>query len=335
MAFVFPTSAELKQVEQIKIPRLTAARPVFEIVPMVDVEAHLLEWEQEGDWVGLQQVRGLGGAFTRVKKVGLNRFAVVPGVYGEFMDLDELEVTTMREIGSWDRPIDVSRKVMRLQDQLLSRRLDRIEYIIWTLLTTGTYAISGDAGVLHTDTYTLQTYAAGTAWATVATSAPIGDFRAVKLLARGKGVSFGRKSWAWMNQVTFNSMMGNTNANDLGGRFQVVGGGLSRSPEHATNILQDEDLPGVRIYDEGYYTDTGVWTPFIANNKVVVTGMRQDGSPIADYALTRNANNPGAAPGSYTEVIQRQEPPKRVEVYDGHNGGLRVYYPGALVIMTV
>ena len=24
-----------------------------------------------------------------------------------------------------------------------------------------------------------------------------------------------------------------------------------------------------------------------------------------------------------------------VEVYDGHNGGLRVYYPGAIVIMTV
>lgn len=335
MAFVYPTSAELREVEQEKLPRLIANRPVFEIVPIEESDSHLVEWEQEDNWTGLQQIRGLNGPFNRVKKVGAKRYAVIPGVYGEYMDLDELEMTTRREIGTWDRPVDIRREVMRMQDRLLERRLDRIEKILWDLLTTGTYSVSGDGGVLATDTYTLQTFTSTVAWATAATATPIADFRSVALLARGKGVTFGMKSTAWMNRVTFNKMVANTNANDLGGRFQIVGGGKPRSEANTTDILTAEDLPRVRVYDEGYLDDSGTFQPYIANDTVVVVGARTNGAKVADYAMTRNSNNPGTAPGPYTDVIESKEPPKRVSVYDGHNGGPRVYFPSAIVVMDV
>lgn len=334
MAFVYPTSAELREVEQVKLPRLLEGRVGFDIIPTVDVDAHLLEWEQEDNYTGLQQVRGLGGPFNRVKRVGVNRYSMAPGVYGEFMDLDELELTTRRQLGTFERPVDVTDLVARRQEQLLVRRLDRIEFIIWTLLATGTYSISGDAGVLHTDTYSLQTYAAGVAWGTVATATPIADFRAVQLLSRGKGVSFGAQAKAYMNRVTFNNLMGNTNANDLGGRFNFAAGSI-RSGQALENILAGEDLPMPVPYDEGYLDDAGTFQPFIPNSKAIVVGRRQSGAVIADYAMTRNANNPGMAQGAYTEVIEQQEPPKRINVFDGHNGGIRFYFPSGVVIMSV
>lgn len=333
-AYDFPTSAELEEVEKVKLPRLTEERLGFRVCPMVNVEAHLLEWEQEDDWTGLQNARGMGGPFTRVKKKGVNRYAVVPGVYGESMGLDELELTTKREIGTFGRPINVRAEVMRLQDRLLERRLDRVESIIWTLLGTGSYSVSGDDGPIHVDSYSLQTQAAAVAWATVATATPLVDFRAVALKARGKGCTFGRQATAYMNRVTFNNLVANTNANDLGGRF-TYGGNPFRGVEDVNRILAQEDLPVIAVYDEGYLTDAGVWTPFIANSKVIVVGRRTNGSKVMDYAMTRNANNPNLAPGPYREVIERREPPKGIDVYDGHNGGLRVYFPSAICILTV
>jgi hypothetical protein len=60
-----------------------------------------------------------------------------------------------------DAPIDVSDLVLRAQDQLMGRELDRIEQIIWALLTTGTFSVllpSGATG--FTATFTLATYSA-------------------------------------------------------------------------------------------------------------------------------------------------------------------------------
>jgi hypothetical protein len=52
--------------------------------------------------------------------------------------------------------------------------------------------------------------------------------------------------------------------------------------------------------------------------------------------MTRNANNPGAAPGAYQKVVDNTDDvPRTVIVHDGHNGGPVVYYPSAICVMTV
>lgn len=334
--FTYPTSAELTQIEQDKLPRLTANRPIFDFFPINSVDSHILAWEQLDNYTGLQQVRGLNGDPPRVNALGGKRYVMEPGVYGEFRRIDELELTVRRQWGTWAQPVSIDDLVMGAQDHLLGRRVDRIEYILWTLVVTGTFAVAGPSGaVIHTDAYTTQTHTASD-WGTPGTATPLADFRAVQLLSRGRSVSFGPESVAVMNRTTFNLLVANTNANDLAGRFTVLQNTL-RSAGNISMILAGEGLPRIAIYDEGYIDEAGAFQLYIPNDKVILFGQRTSGARIGEYRMTRNANNPGLAPGPYTRVIDRGEQivPRSIEVHDGHNGGPVIYFPGSIVVMSV
>jgi hypothetical protein len=339
--YVFPTSAELRRIEQDKLPNLIQQRPIFDIMPIETSDSHILLWEQEDNFVGLQQIRGLNGQPGRVKKTGAKRFVMQPGVYGEFTTIDEQELTERRQWGTFNQPVTIDDLVMREQDRLLGRRLDRVEQIGWTLLTTGTFSVAGPDGLIYqTDTFALQTASAAVAWATAATATPLADFRAVQLLSRGHSVRFDQSARAYMNRVTWNNFIKNTNAADFGGK---KGMGLQSltSIGDANTILTGEGLPNIVIFDGGYLDDTATFQPFIANAKVVVVGQRTDLGKIAGYRMTRNANNPGMAPGAYSEVIDRgdagsgRQIPRTIEVHDGHNGGPVIYFPSGIVILSV
>lgn len=337
MSFLYPTSVELTTIAQDKMPRMIANRPIFDILPVRKVDTHTLRWEQKDNYVGLQQVRGLGGEPPRVKRIGSKTYQMDPGVYGEKSDIDEIELTTRRPFGQWDGQVSIEDLVMELQDQLLLRELDRIEQIGWTLLTTGTFSISGPGGVvMHTDSFTLTTYAAGVAWGTSATATPLADFRAVKLLGRGKSVNFGTGAVAYMNQTTANQLLTNTNANDLAGR-RTSGLASVASMADVQTLLAGEDLPRIVVYDEGYIDESNTFQLFIPNNKVVVVGQRPAGQTVGEYRMTRNASNPGMAPGSYTKVVDNGDEavPRLITVHHGHNGGPVLYFPSAIVVMTV
>lgn len=342
MPFAFPTNRELSQIAPEKIARASAERVGFQIMPMRDVPAAIIQWTQRDNYFGLQQLRGLDGAPTVVKPVGSRSFSYTPGIYGEFMTVTETELTTRAGSVSDDVPIPVSDLVLERQDQLLVRELDREEQIIWTLLTTGTFSIALPGGSIgFTDTFALQTYTASPTWATVATAVPLLDFRAVQLLGAGKGVNFGAGATAYMNRVTANSLLANTNASDLAGKRQANGATFN-SVGDINRILLDQDVPTVVVYDEGYYDATNTFTRFIPNNKVVVVGRRGAGERIGEYLKTLNANNPNRAPGSYTFTVDRanavngeKRVPPNIEVHQGHNGGPVIYYPGSVVVMTI
>jgi len=333
--YIFPTNQELKQVEQDKLPALTTNDPIFQHFPMVDVDSHVLSWEQRDNYKGLQQVRGLNGQPKRVNAIGGKRFTIEPGIYGEFMPIDELELTTRRQWGTQDMPINVEDLVMEKQDQLLNRRLDLIKSVLWKLATTGTFTVLNDQGIqLYAGTFALQTASASVAWGTSATAKPLGDFRAVQLLSRGHSVSFGSGATAYMNRVTFNKMISNTNAADLAGR-RTSGLNTVLNLEEVNKVLMGEDLPQVAVWDDGYINDAGTFVPFIADDKVAIFGVRPGNQVLGDYAMTRNANNPNLEPGSYTKVVDNEDDvPRRIIVHDGHNGGPRIYFPSAIVILS-
>lgn len=335
--YVYPSAAEIQQIAQDKMPRLTQDRPIFDIFPVRSVNESLLIWEQLDNFKGLQSVRGLSGQPARVTPVNLRQYQMQPGVYGEFIPINELELTTRRVAGTFGSPIDITDLVLEKQDQLLNRRLDRIEYIGWTLLATGTFSVSApNGGVLHTDTFSIQTYSAGVGWSTSATSTPLADFSAVQLLSRGHSVDFGASATAFMNRATFNYLRSNTNSADLYGR-RTQGLGTFNNLQGINQLLMGDDLPKVVVYDQGYLDDSGTFQPFIPANKVVVVGKRPAGQPIAEYRMTRNANNPDLAPGPYMRVIDTGEIsiPRAIEVHDGHNGGPVIFFPSAVVVMSV
>src|SRR5262249_18359917 len=157
-------------------------------------------------------------------------------------------------------------------------------------------------------------------WATFATATPLMDFRNVKLYARGYSMTFGAGSKAYMNQGTTNVMLANTNAQDLYGRRSQ---GLSTLNTLAlvNELFTGEGLPNVVPYDEGYYDESGTFQLFIPNNKVVVVAKRANNAALGQFRLTRNANNPGAAPGAYTKIIDEGEfkVPRTIQVHRGFN----------------
>lgn len=342
--FGYPSNAELALIEQDKLPRLIADRPIFQDFPIVTADAALVMWEQRDNWTGLQQARGLNGAPPKVARIGASRFQMQPGVYGEQLDIDELELTTRRAYGSFASPVAIDDLVMEAQDLLLGRRLDRIEAIIWTLFTSGTFSVPGPNGaIVHTDTFSLQTYAASVAWTTSATATPLANLRAIQLLARGHSVNFGAQAKIYMNRVTANSLLANTNTNDVAGR-RTGGFGTFNSIAELNTLFTMDDLPNVVVYDEGYLTEGsvvssppyGTFTPFIPNGTAVVVGKRPGGAPVGQYKMTRNANNPGLAPGAYMKVIDLGETtvPRSIAVHDGHSGGPAIMYPTAVVTVS-
>lgn len=335
--FTYPSNAELNEIAQILTPRLVAGRPIFDIMPVRNVNSSIIMWEQKDNYVGLQQLRGLNGQPPKVQMVGAKQYQMRPGAYGEFMDIDEIQLTERRPLGTFTGSISLDDLVRERQDQLLVRRYDRLEQIGWTLLTTGTFSVATLSGAIaHTDTYTLQTATASVAWATSATATPLADFRQIQLLGRGKGVQFNANAKAYMNRITANTFLANTNANDVAGK-RTDGLANIMTMEQVNTLLTGEGLPNLVIYDEGYLNDVGTFVPFIPNNKVVVVGRRNTGDPIMEYLMTRNANNPNMEPGPYMKVIDDGDRavPRTVEVHDGHNGGPVIYYPGAVIIMTV
>jgi hypothetical protein len=333
--FVYPNAITLQTINQELAPTLEGNRAIFDFMKTRDVDSPFVAWEQKNNYIGLQQVRGINGAPSRVKAVGGSRFVMEPGYYGEYLLIDERELTQRRAWGSFATSIDITDLVREKQDQLLQRRYDRIEWMGWTLATTGTFSVSDGSSVLHTDSYTTQTYSAGVPWATVATATPLADFRAIQLKGRGYSLDFGARAKAYVNRTTLNAMLSNTNAADLAGRR---GAGLSgiNSLAQANELLAMDDLPTLVPYDRGYIDDNNAFQLFIPNNKMVVVGARTDNDPVMEYLFTRNVNNPNMEPGPYMRVIDDDDDiPRTVQVHDGHNGGIALYHPAAFVVATI
>lgn len=337
--YTYPTTAALMEIEQDLRPRLERDRPVFEIMPTEEVDEFFIAWEQKDNYTGLQHLRGLDGPPSRVQKVGAKRYLYEPGVYGEFIQLNERELTVpIRALGSWGDRMDLTQVIMGHQEHLIQRELDRIESTLWTLLTTGTFTIT-DNGLTHKDTFDLTTYDAST-WSSVTTATPLADFRAINLLGRGHSVSYGAGSVAWMNQTTANNLLGNRNAADLGGQLSVSINGIqpiTRNLATIESMLVGQGLPRLRVYDGGYLSDAGVFTLYIPDGKVVLIGQRPGAQRLGAYRYVRNATNPDLSPAPYTKVIDRGDNhvPRTIECHKGHSGGPLLWWPGAIVLLDV
>jgi hypothetical protein len=339
--FTYQTNAELNEIAQDKLPRLESARPIFDLMPMEDTDASVIIWEQQDNYTGLQNLRGINGSLPLIAQTGSKQYVERPGYYGEGEMIDEIQLTERRQRGTFGTPINVQDLIAEKQDKLLQRRLDRIEWIGWTLFTTGQFFVATKNGaVAHQGAYTLQQYTATVPWATSATAAPLADLSGVQLLARGHSVNLGSQATAWMNRKTFNNLRSNTNAADLYGR-RTSGLSTANNLNSINQIFSDDDLPSIRIYDEGYLPDGGgALVTFIPDATVLVTGKRPAGQPIAKYKMTRNANNPSMAPGAYMYISNKtgeeaEGNAPSIGVFDTHNGGPIVLFPSAMVVMHV
>lgn len=333
--FTYPSNAEINEIAQAKLPRLEQDRKIFEIMPIEEKDASLILWDQRDNYTGLQNLRGINGSPPLIRKTGAKQYQERPGYYGEGELIDEIDLTERRKLGTFGEPASIDDLTMQIQDKLLQRRLDRIEWIGWTLLTTGQFVVSTGLGtVAHQGAYALQSYTAAIPWSTVATATPLGNLRAMKLLGRAFSTVFNRTSTLYINQVTANNLISNTNAADLYGR-RTSGLGTFNNLLEINQLVMGDDLPTIEVYDEGYLNDSNTFVPFIADGKGVLVGKRPANAPVAKYIMTRNANNPTMAPGAYMYIKDYREEgdAPSIGVYDTHNGGPIVEFPGSIILV--
>jgi hypothetical protein len=339
--YLYPTAREMRALGAELVSQLTLNDPLLgRVFPITTVNSPMLQWSVDADGYGLQQLRGLDGAPLHVTRIGATNYVSEPGYFGEFETIGERELTLRAGSFAGEGTVDVTDLVVQCQRQLTERRIRRIRQIGWTLLTTGTFSVTGKGSTLtYTDTFTLQT-SAGSAWGTAASGTPLSDLRTVQALGSQYGVNFGSSAVAIMNRVTANKMLQNSNAADLGGR-RTTGGGTVNSLDNVNRITLGEDLPTIVIYDDGYKNDSGTFTKFIPNDKTVVLGTRNDGDRIGEWRMTRNMVNPNGAPGVYEFVKDYirginapKEVPPKIEVHAGMNGGPVIFRPNAIVILT-
>lgn len=336
---LYPTNAAMRVIGPAKVARAAEERLGFKILPLRQKKVAILTWQQRDNNRGLQQLRGSGGTPAKVDRRGWSKKLVEPGYFGEYTVIEEDELNK-RAGANPDAAVDASDLVLADQDLLTQRELDLIEYIIFRLLVAGTFTITGPTGLVYTETYGVQTHT-GSDWSTSGSATPMKDLRTVRSTKGvGKGLNFGRGAMAIMNSITAQYMFDNSNSADLGGKFQN-GSALNIDQNSIDRVLVAQDLPDIVIYDEGYYDESNTYQYYVPTDKVAIVGKRRDGEELGEYTQTINQYAPNGVGGydfikdSFKGINCAREVPGQIQVHKGHNGGVQMWHPGGVVVMSV
>ena len=331
-------AVRVKEVFATYVQRSEDTRLGMQLFPQVEKDATSLIYERHDLLRGVQAARGLNGPTQPAVMPGYSTYSSDPAYYGDHIALIEKDLVERRKVGDWDTFDSQGELTDRAANYLERRYCDRIEKNAFDLCINGSYDGQDAQGrQKYFDIYAIGKYTPGTLFSDTANSTPLAYFRTTIATAE-KGVSVDFRSGEMlMNRATLNTILSNTKAGDLGDRRFDVGQTLN-SVDELNDILIANDLPKVRIYNEGYYPEpSGAFTRFIPDGKILILGKRTDGEPIGEYWLTRAAQN-GGKPGYWVDVVDMttgvgSDPPK-VLVKAGHNGGPKLFYPEAVISIT-
>ncbi len=331
-------AARVRKAMATYVRRSEETRLGLQLMPPTNQDATQIIYERDALLRGVQAARGLDGATQPAKLPGFDQFASDPAYYGDHIRLSEKDLVERRQAGDWMAFDNQGTLTGKAAEYLERRQGDRMEKNVFDLLVNGSYDGQDAQGrSKYFDIYAIQRYTPGTLFSNLSGSSPLTFLRDTIATAElGVSVDF-RGGEMLMNRVTLNLILSNTNANDLGGKRFDIGQTLN-SVEELNDILLANDLPKVRLYNEGFYPDTGGFQRFIPNGRIIILGKRTDGEPIGEYWLTRAAQN-GGRPGWWTDVVDNTSgalaDPPHVLVKAGHNGGPKLWYPEAALSLTV
>lgn len=351
--YVYPNAFEQYEVNADLVNRAKEGRIGLQLFPDAPKDVFEVRWWQKDNAYGLMQIRGLDGRPAYVERLGMNQFVHKPGVYGEYTTITETELLTRAAPLTPNQMMDVTALTTDATNLLAQRQEDRKEANVWTLIGTGTLSINGpgpQGPPLYSVTFPIQTYIAPVSWATLSTAAPIVNLQTIQQKAVGHGTKFDATSTMYMNQVTANRLINNSNTADFGGRRDSFGATINNI-EGFASYFQAQNLPKLVVYDEGYQNQQVAgpisnaatqFTKFISDGLVIIVGKRPNNEPLGHVHICPSANNPGNAAGPYSFIKNYglginapKEVPARLEVHAGWSGGLALEYPSGVVAMSV
>ena len=336
MSFVYSPNRALRAVAQKLIDKTAASNPFTRWFPLRETQYAMVQWERKDSTYGLMAGRGYNGKPPKVAGLGSDRKTKVPGVYGESLPIDELELTTRAQPATYGLPVNIDDLIIERTKQGRTRMFNRMILHIVTLLTTGRYVAKDAKGaVIEEDAITPQIYTPTHLWSDLTNSTPWADFQALALLDLGLSVMFNQQSVAVMTQKTFNYYRQNQNQDDIAGRKTKFGATYNNLGD-INELHQDDGLPQILIFNDSYLDDSNTAQRYLLDGYVIVMGKRSDDEPLGEFILTRNASNKDFGSQLYYEVIDKQfGQPRSIEVQMGYNGGLAVYQSEAIIVMKV
>lgn len=336
-----PTAAELDRIQMELFPRYLEGRVGLEIMPFRTTDRDMIVINQPDIFKGMQQYRDLGKPTLPAPEYNPygNYCEVKPGYWGEHSPpIGEMEMTRWGSQNiACPGNLDITEWITMKQQQLLERRANRIEYNIWQTLVFGRYTALNESGqVVFEQNFNVQSITVPINWLNFAGSFPLRDFRTIQLLGRGTSARFDTCARAYMNRITANALMSNTNPNDVG-RVGLSACCVFMSPEQINQQFAAQGLPQIVIYDQGYVDDAGTFFPYIPDGYVIIVGCRPANVPPGYYWLTRNAVNCSVSSGFWQKLMDtcEREISRKITVADGHNGGPALEYPRMVVSMRV
>lgn len=339
MGCLYPTNAEVMALQQELFPRFSVGRLAFNILPFKTTDYSQIIFQQPDIFRGMQPWRGLDKP-TQTPKDKWNPFGkmlgVEPGYWGEHDYITEEFMTRAAQPGTCADVIDLTEQVARRQERLMERRFNRVEFLIWQALVYGKYeALSTNGQIIHQAYYNVQQVAASVPWSDFANSTPLADFRCIQLRGRGTSTSFGPDAIAYMNRVTANCLFKNQNPADVG-KAALTACCTFMGPDIVNQQFAAQGLPRIDIYDEGFVAEDNNFYPYIPDGKVVIIGRRPGGVPVGHYFLTRNMTGCTPTSGFSQKLVDTcdREVPRRISIYDLHNGGPALEYPRAVVVLS-
>lgn len=326
--------------------------PIFQKFPIRQLNAARLRWSIKENYRGLMNLRGYDGAPTRVLRPGENLYEVNPGVFGEFGQLDEMELTERARSLPMDMtvPIDVSDMVTEWQAVLTTRLVQRMCQMAWGVaLMHNLTILFPQGGPGFTESFPGQTMTVAVLWSDPMNSTPIHDLRQLQFVyGRGTSNDFQQKAEAWMNGRTAQYIMQNRNPADAGGIRGDLGATIFNSVDEFNKILLASGAPKICIFDGSPQMDTAPNTPFVNNNYAMyipdgvvwVCAARPGGDLPGAFLYTRHmVNGGGTQPYAFVDDYTKSEPhpqvPPKIIIQQGFNGGPVQERPTQTVTMMV
>jgi len=337
--YKYSNEATIRQVAADLLVSMTMDQWIFKLLPIRPHNRTKLRWRIKDNQGGLTALRGLGGEPSSVSRVGDSWFEATPGVFGEFMTLDENEL--MNRGGhipfGYDVPISVQDMLAEDMETLMTRYVNRLMQMGWGLLLDGTQSISlSTGGIGYTAAYTQEVVTPATPFTTLATATPLQEGQKLQeTYGRGTSTVWDKRAIELMNSKTANLFLNNTNASDLGGK-RVAGNNSTNSLQNVNSIFLDHNIPQIVVCDEGYLDDDGEFVIGIPDNRSLVIGARPNGEMPGEFQMTKNVNNDNDAPGIYSFVKDHTKGPTktvppRIESHLGFNGGHVITRPTQII----
>lgn len=333
-----PTNAEMQTLQQDLMPRFINGRLAYNLLPFKESDFAQIIFHEPDIFRGMQNWRGLDKP-TRTVRDHWNPYgsmrAVEPGYWGESDCISEAFLTRAAQPGTCMEVIDLTEHIVRRQERLLERRYNRIEFNIWQALIFGKYEALSDSGqVMEQQFFNVQQVSSIVPWSDPLLSTPMADFRCIKLRGRGTSASFGPTANAYMNAVTANCLFRNLNPVDIG-KSALTACCTWQGLDVINQQFAAQELPKLHIYDEGFVDENGNFFPYLPDGYVAILGTRPGNVPLGHYWLTRNAVGCAISSGFWTKLVDTcdREVPRRISLYDGHNGGPAIEYPKAVIVL--